>query len=67
MSLPLNKIKELLTRTDEVTVLELLDLSSADLVHAFHDRIVKRQLYIAKELEYDMDVIDSHHELDFDE
>lgn len=40
-----------LKRVDEVTLLELLDISSEDLVDAFLDKIVERIEYIYGQLE----------------
>ncbi len=62
----LNKIKEQLRQTDEITVLELLDLKSDDLVDAFGPRIVERRAFITKELEMALDPEDQIKELNFD-
>ena len=62
----LNKLKEQLKRTDEVTVLELLDISSEELVDAFGPRIIERRAYISKELEMALDPED-HKELNFND
>lgn len=46
--------QQLLTRlreVDEVLLLELLDLTSNDLVDAFYDRILERQGYIENQLD----------------
>lgn len=62
----LNKLKEQLRKTDEVTVLELLDLSSEELVEAFTARIIERRAYITKELEIALDDEDQMKELFFE-
>ncbi len=62
----LNKLKEQLRKTDEITVLELLDLSSEELVEAFAARIIARRAYITKELEMALDEEDQMKELNFD-
>ena len=49
------ELLDLLKREDEVTVLELLDLTSEDLVEAFRGRIKQRRAYIQKYLDGDMD------------
>jgi hypothetical protein len=46
-----DSVKNKLLKTDEITVLELLDVSSEELVAAFPDRIRQRLQYISKELE----------------
>ena len=43
----IDKLKEL----DEVTLLELLEVTSSDIVDAFYDKIYERLQYIQKELE----------------
>jgi hypothetical protein len=62
----LNKLKEQLRKQDEVTVLELLDVSSEELVEAFPERIIARKAYITKELEMALDEDDKMKELYFD-
>ncbi len=62
----LNKLKEQLRRTDEVTVLELLDLSAEELVEAFPEKIIFRKAYITKELEMALDEVHEMKELNFD-
>ncbi len=62
----LNKIKEQLRQTDEITVLELLDVSSEELVDAFGPRIVERRAFISKELEMALEPEDQMKELNFD-
>ena len=45
------ELLEKLRNLDEVTILELLDLKTDDIIDAFLDRIVDRLAYIYKELE----------------
>ena len=42
MSLTLEEIKDRLRRIDEITLLEVLNLNSEDLVERFEDRILER-------------------------
>ena len=42
MSMTLREIKERLKQLDEVTLLEVLNLSSGDIVEAFEDIVVDR-------------------------
>ncbi len=51
MKRTLRELIEVLKTYDEVTLLELLDISSEDLVERFRDNIVSRQDYIKKEVE----------------
>jgi hypothetical protein len=51
----LHKIKEALSKVDEVTVMELLDLKSHELVEAFEYKISERKTYLIKELELGLD------------
>jgi hypothetical protein len=46
----LHEIKERLTALDEVTLLELLDISSEDIVSMFSDRIEERADFLEKEV-----------------
>ncbi len=59
-------VKKKLLKTDEITVLELLDVSSEELVSAFPDRIRQRLAYISKELEMAAGDKDDLEELDFE-
>ena len=50
----LERLKEYMTNhVEETQVLELLDLTTADLVEAFGDRIGERYAYILQQLEID--------------
>lgn len=51
MPLPLDRLKQYLLQVDEVQILELLDLSTEDIVNAFEERIIKRRKYLEKEVE----------------
>ncbi len=62
-----DSVKKRLLKTDEITVLELLDVSSEELVTAFPDRIRQRLQYISKELEMAVGDKDDIKELDFNE
>lgn len=42
---------EILVKVDEITLLELLDITSEELVERFPDKIEERHEYIQKELE----------------
>jgi hypothetical protein len=46
----LHEIKERLIVLDEITLLELLELTSEDLVTAFSDRIEERADFLEKEV-----------------
>ena len=61
-----DSVKKKLLKTDEITVLELLDISSEELVDAFPERIRQRLQYISKELEMQIEEKDQIKELDFD-
>lgn len=50
MPLLLHEIKERLTALDEITLLELLDITSEDLVELFSDRIEERADSLEKEV-----------------
>ena len=58
----LNKIKEALSRVDEVQLIELLDLKSEEIIERFDDRIVAKLRYLIKELEM---VQEPYEELNF--
>jgi hypothetical protein len=51
MPLLLHEIKERLTALDEVTLLELLNISSEDIVEMFGDRIEERADSLEKEVQ----------------
>lgn len=48
---PIDKLINYLKTVDEVQILELLDLSTEDIISRFHDRIVERRSYLVKEVE----------------
>lgn len=48
---PFSEIKDLLKQLDEVTLLEILDLRSADIVDAFEELIFQRQEQLREEME----------------
>jgi predicted ribonuclease toxin of YeeF-YezG toxin-antitoxin module len=58
MTYPLDKLLAYLKTVDEVQILELLDLSTEDILTRFHDRVSSRRQYLEKELEvlYEEDV-----------
>lgn len=54
MTLTLQEIlSKLADQYDEVTLLELLNITSYDLVEAFYDRVEDRYEYFNKELSFD--------------
>ena len=59
----LNKIKEALEGVDEVSVIELLDIKTHDILERFEDHIQSRMRYLTKELEL---LQDPYEELNFD-
>lgn len=48
---PIDKLINYLKTVDEVQILELLDLSTEDIIHRFHDKIMERRSYLQKEVE----------------
>lgn len=48
---PLDKLLNYLRTVDEVQILELLDLSTEDILDRFRDRIVSRRQFLEKEAE----------------
>ncbi len=50
MPLPLHEIKERLTELDEITLLELLNITSEDIVELFSDRIEENADKLEKEV-----------------
>jgi len=50
VSLTLHDIKERLTQLDEITLMELLEISSEDLVESFADRIEERAEQLEEQL-----------------
>ena len=51
MNLTFEELKEKLQRIDEVTLLELLDIHSDDLIEKFEDVIEDKQEELMKEIE----------------
>lgn len=51
MNLTFEELKEKLQRVDEVTLLELLDIRSDDIIERFEDYIEDRQEQLTKEIE----------------
>lgn len=51
MSLTLEEIKERLKHLDETSILEILEISSEDLVERFSDKIEDREDYFITDLE----------------
>lgn len=51
MSLTLNDVKDRLKQQDEVSLLEILDISAEDIVERFGDLIEDRYTTLAEELE----------------
>ena len=47
----LDLLKELLKGYDEITVLELLEISTEDLLNMFEDRVIKKKKYLEQEIE----------------
>ena len=71
---PLDKLLEYLRTVDEVQILELLNISTEEILERFRDRIVKRRIFLEKELELfgeedamATDLIDSDEYEDWDE
>ena len=57
MSLTLEEIKDRLRRIDEITLLEVLNLNSEDLVERFEDRILER---LTDDLVEDLEEMDGY-------
>ena len=53
MNLTFEELKEKLQRVDEVTLLELLDIHSDDIIERFEDYIEERQEQLMKEIEWE--------------
>jgi hypothetical protein len=51
MTYPIDRLLNYLKTVDEVQILELLDLSTEDILDRFHDRVASRRHYLEKELE----------------
>ena len=60
------KLKEALSKVDEVQCLELLDIKTHELLEAFPEKITTRRSYLKKELELD-NLAEAVHELNFDD
>ena len=59
MSLTLEELKEkIMVNADELLVLELLNISTRDLLEAFERRLIRDFDEIAKDLKWEEDVID---------
>lgn len=48
---PIDKLLNYLRTVDEVQILELLDLSTEDILERFRDRVISRRKYLEKEVE----------------
>jgi len=59
----LDKLKAELLLIDEVTLMELLEVSTEDLIERFGDRILQRRVFLSKEVEIAFDVVE---ELNFE-
>jgi hypothetical protein len=59
----LDKLKAELLLIDEVTLMELLEVSTEDLIERFGDRILQRREFLSKEVEIAFDVVE---ELNFE-
>ena len=53
ITLTLPELKERLKRLDEISLLELLDVSSEDLVESFSDTIENNYLQLLKEVDWE--------------
>ena len=53
----LRELANALAKEDEVTVLELLDLSSESIVERFFDVLEEREEYVRKELDTDAEAV----------
>jgi hypothetical protein len=60
----LEDIKKALAKMDEITLLEILDISSEDLVNRFSDFIEYRADELEEDLEADIDFYDGQQEED---
>lgn len=65
--LPLDILKQYLLQVEETQLLELLGLTSEDLVEAFPHLIEKRRIYLAKEVELMQEIDQSQAEDYLDE
>ena len=62
----LDKLEEALLRVDEVQILELLCLTTKDILERFTDVVLSRRAYLTKELEFLPDEEHEMKELNFD-
>ena len=53
MNITFEELKEKLQRVDEVTLLELLDIRSDDIIERFEDFIEDKQEQLLKEIEWE--------------
>ena len=51
MSLTLNDIRDRLMKLDEVTLLEILEISSEDIIERFMDKVEEKTYYLEGDLE----------------
>ena len=63
---PLEKLNEALQRVDEVQILELLCLTTKDILERFEDIVLTRRVYLQKEMEFFPDEEHEMVELNFD-
>jgi hypothetical protein len=61
----LDVLKQYLRQVDEVQLLELLDISTEDLLNAFEEKVIARRKYLEKEVEI-LPMTDEDHEANFD-
>ena len=66
---PLDLLKEYLKGVDEVQILELLDISSEDLILYFEHKIIEKRAYLEKEVELfaEMDTDQTEKHMDHEE
>lgn len=58
----LDRIREYLKQVDECTVVDLLGLTTEDILSRFEDVILERRTYIERELEVQSDTEDNQEE-----
>ena len=63
MNPTLSQVQTLLSLEDEITVLELLDISSEELVEAFKHKVRERKMYLNKHYEEDIEEIPRSHQI----
>lgn len=54
----MQKLLDLLRKVDEITLLELLEITSDDIVDCFHDKIEDKQSYLYAQLQEQEDELD---------